>query len=321
MSSRMFSASDTFFSKRGAVAELASTQTTSTSKRTVSPATTGPSRGDGGSGLGGGHGSVATRRQAAADSSTASRMKSPDREDADRPENTLPVQVILPTAGLAAAAAASGPAMVRNASTSEALVVEDEEEEEEESEEVQNLWQSIFTFFPMIWSAITMCAAELIEMGLLQYLALLVIPIWWGIQWLMDAFTDQPVLPNAPPPPPMQPPFYVRAQDATWDYAERHPVYYLMSLFGAFFSCATFVLFLKDITDWMERTTAERRMALREKERRQGGGSYARLEEADGAEPEKRPVTASDMVNELRVVMAECEMKELRVQLLPKSAT
>jgi hypothetical protein len=27
------------------------------------------------------------------------------------------------------------------------------------------------------------------------------------------------------------------------------------------------------------------------------------------------------MVNELRVVMAECEMKELRVQLLPKSAT
>jgi hypothetical protein len=192
----------------------------------VSSVTTGPSRGDGGSslgGLGGGHGSVAKRRQAAADSSTGSRVKSPDREDADRPENTLlPLQVILPTAGLAAAAAASGPAIVRNASTSEALVVEGEEKnEEEESEEVQNLWQSIFTFFPMIWSAITMFAAELIEMGLLQYLALILIPIWWGIKWLMDAFTDQPVLPNAPPPPPMLPPFYVRAQDATWDYADR----------------------------------------------------------------------------------------------------
>ena len=96
-----------------------------------------------------------------------------------------------------------------------------QEEEEEESEEAQTLWQAAFTFLPVLWSVFTACAAEIIEAGVCQYLAMLLVPLWASLSYALRLATPPPETDlNAPPPPPSMPPISVVIMDATFAFAE-----------------------------------------------------------------------------------------------------
>ena len=93
-----------------------------------------------------------------------------------------------------------------------------------------------------------------------------------------------------------------------------------MLIFGIAFVICLFWLFLKDITDWMERRKAAQRKAelaankYRPLEDEETGGDEAEEEEGKQA-------SAADLTRELRAVTAECEMLEINAARYAKSTS
>ena len=233
------------------------------------------------------------------------------------------------SAAKAASAAAGAGIMIPGADgkmirSEDVMTLEEEKDaEEEESEEAQNLWQFIFSCGPLMVQILSGIGAELVEAGACQYLALLMLPLWAGIKKLLGfAAAPEPYEGIAPPPPPSQPPFHVVIQEATWAYAESHPIYYLLLCFGLAFVVGTYFLFLKDIATWMDK----RRAAQLRQERAMKRG-YASLNddvEANAPPPPEEDldapiVTTADLAIELKKVEDQCEEIEMRLHFLRKS--
>ena len=130
---------------------------------------------------------------------------------------------IIDAAPVAVTAAIGSTAAMRAAEMDMAVVEENDygEEEEDESEEMQTIWQAAFTFFPVLWSIVFQCAAEILEAGVCHYALLLVIPIYSSIRYLLKL--SEPTAPyseNAPPPPPSMPSLYVMVYDGALNFAE-----------------------------------------------------------------------------------------------------
>ena len=186
-------------------------------------------------------------------------------------------------AGAAGAAAATGAAGAAVAAQEESS----DEESEEESEEAQVCWSAIFSFLPLIWTIASEFAAEAMEAGICQHLALLMLPVVTAFKSLVESLTGPPappaMAPPAPPPPPVLPDIVTRMSVATFTYAEAHPVYYLLLDFSIAVAVGIFFLFLKDITDWIE----EQKAAARQKEAGEQQSKYEKVEEEETPEEEK----------------------------------
>ena len=133
---------------------------------------------------------------------------------------------------------------------------EDEGEEEDETEEAQVCWSMAFAFLPLICEIMAEFATALIDAGVFQYLALLLIPIWTFIKSLFGIITRPPappaMAPPAPPPPPISPDLMTAVSTATFSFAAAHPSAYLLIDFSAAVAVGTFFLFLQDLQNWME---------------------------------------------------------------------
>ena len=197
----------------------------------------------------------------------------------------------------------------------------EQEEEEEESEEMQTLWQAAFTFFPAMASILASCAAEAIEAGMCQIIFIAALPV---IAWVRFLLNQQPApTPGsgiAPPPPPHHPSLMVMVQARTENYAEAHPINYMAILFGVAFAIGIFYLFLKDITDMIDRWRSTR---VHEKVK----SRYSNLndEEAGGAPEEEEEAdevkSTEDLVKELRAATEACEILEIKVANFAKSTS
>lgn len=121
------------------------------------------------------------------------------------------------------------------AAVSLAVVVEEEEdkgEEDEETEEAQVCWSMAFTFLPVLCEVAAEFFGTAIEAGICQYLAMLLLPLWSAIKTIFGIVAAPPAPPaNAPPaapPPPSAPDLVTTISVGIFEFAERHPVYYLL---------------------------------------------------------------------------------------------
>ena len=203
----------------------------------------------------------------------------------------------------------------------------EENDDEEESEEAQTMWQAAFTFLPVLSSLIWTFAMEAIEAGTCQLIMLVALPVWASLKALFGIIEEPDPCdldPNCtnPPPPPSEPNMQVVITTWMEEFAETKPVTYLVFIFGIAFLICLFWLFLKDITDWMERRKAAKRRA------ELAANKYRPLdedEEAGGDEAEEdgsgKQASAADLTRELRAVTAECDMLELKAGQYAKSTS
>ena len=101
--------------------------------------------------------------------------------------------------------------------------------------------------------------------GVLHYLVLFTLPLWWSVERLWFMATAPAPLPDfappAAPPPPSPPDVVGAAATAVFAFAEVHPIYYLLIDFATAFAIGLLVLYMKDINEWIEAQRAAARAA------------------------------------------------------------
>ena len=98
--------------------------------------------------------------------------------------------------------------------------------------------------------------------------------------------------------------------DNMFEWGEKHPVALLSLNFGFAFAVGTFVLFLKDMTDWWE----ARQIAAQDEKRRKTG--YKRLSEAEeGGKVEGSKLSPEKLAKELRRNTDQVEELEVKVKV------
>ena len=98
--------------------------------------------------------------------------------------------------------------------------------------------------------------------------------------------------------------------DNMFEWGEKHPVALLSLNFGIAFAVGTFVLFLKDMTDWWE----ARQIAAQDEKRRKTG--YKRLSEAEeGGKVEGSKLSPEKLAKELRRNTDHVEELEVKVKV------
>ena len=199
-------------------------------------------------------------------------------------------------AGVGAAARAAGAGSAALAASASIAVVEEEEEEgeeDEETEEAQVCWSMAFAFLPVLCEVGAEFFGAAMEAGICQYLLMLLLPLWSAMRALFGIVAAPPAppanAPPAPPPTPTAPDLVTSISVGIFEFAERHPVYYLLVDFSAFFTIALFFLYLKDINEWLE----ARQQAARQAEEDKSQAELAKVGYQKLEEEEKAPVPAT----------------------------
>ena len=174
--------------------------------------------------------------------------------------------------------------------------------------------------------------------GICQHIALMCVPLWAGLKNAYLAMVHAPAppanMPPAPPPPPASPDIITVVSLATFNFAKYHPTWYLLiDLFFLIFF-GTLFLFLKDITDFIERKKMEAAQAAQGKAQK---SHYAELQAEAAKEAETEALqredqgdtefdseevkSAAELKAELRLTKDKVEELLIKTRVYRKSTT